>query len=134
MYTLKKFEQIANDQLHGKTDTLLGIQRKLITWFCLTLNTTPTDPRLLAMTLEELIVFYLMHKISADPDYISESEKDDYEAWLKKEMGEAYVSEEGMIDKQAKLEKEKKENQETEQIDELPDRITTDFTSINKGE
>ena len=113
MYTLKNLEQIANEQLHGKTDTLVGIQRKLTAWFCLTLNTTPTDPRLLDMTLEELIVFYLTHKISTDPDYVPESEKDDYEAWLKKEMGEDYVSEEAA---QVKLENEEKveeKNQET---------------------
>lgn len=133
MYSLKKLEKIANDWVSGKTDTLQGIENRLISWFCFTLNTTPTDPRLLEMTLEELIVFYLGHKIHADPSYMLTADKDEYEEWLKQEMGENYISEDQMVE--AQIEIDKKEQEIYEKIkDKLPDKITTDFSQINKGD
>lgn len=128
MYTLKNFERIAKEFLTGRTDTLDGIERRLITWFCLTFNTTPQDDKLMNMTLEELIVLYYMHLLKNNPAMLSEEEKDDYEEWLKKQMGEHYASEEQMVEQVTKFVEQEQKVYETIK-DKLPDKITTDFTN-----
>lgn len=129
MYTLKNFEKIAKEHLYGKTDTLDGIERRLIAWFCLTFNTTPKDDKLLDLTLEELLVLYYMHLFKNNPEFVSEDEKDDYEEWLKKQMGEHYTSEEGMVDQLVKYEEEEK--RKSEELN-LPEKITTDFSNLGE--
>ena len=129
MYSLKNLEKIADNLVNGEANSLEGIQQKLITWFCFNFNTTPNDDRLLDMTLEELIVFYLMYRIKDDPSYTSHEEQDEYEEWLKEEMGENYNSEEDMM--KAHEEEDKKEKQELEKIkSKYPDKITTDFENF----
>jgi hypothetical protein len=131
MNSLKKLEQIAYEQIHGDLNTLNGIKNRLISWFCFTFNTTPTDNRLLEMTVEELIIFYLSHKIYNDPSYASKFEKDDYEEWLQSAMGDNYTSEEQMIQTQKK--EEEREQKIFENIkNKLPSKITTDFDQFKK--
>jgi len=131
MYSLKKLEDIASDQINGKVLTVEDLTKKLTTWFCFTLNTTPNDSRLLDMTLEELIVFYLSHKIKENPEYVAQSDIDEYENWLREEMGENYTSEDDMIKEHEKL--EKKEQEEYDKIkDKYPEKVTTDFSQFRK--
>jgi len=131
MYSLKKLEKIAENKVKGEVKTLDDLKRKLTSWFCFTLNTTPNDSRLLDMTLEELIIFYLSHQIKDNPDYHTQEEEDDYEEWLKSEMGNNYASSEDMIKEHEKLDKE--EQQFYDKIkDRYPDKITTDFEDIDK--
>ena len=133
MYSIKNLEAIANTYVNGETNTIAGMQKKLISWFCFVLNTTPKDPRLLEMTFEELLVFHLMHQINNNPNYTPESEQEDYEKWLREEMGDNYLSEEQMTEEQINL--ALKEQEEINKIkEELPEIITTDFDQFTEGE
>jgi hypothetical protein len=133
MYSLKKLESIAEEWVHSKTNTMEGVQNRLTSWFCFTFNTTPNDQRLLNMTLEELIIFYLGYKIYNDSTYFDKEEKDDYEEFLKQQMGNSYISEEEMIAEQEKLEKQEQEKYRRIK-DNLPEKITTDFSQFEQEE
>ena len=90
-------------------------------------NTTPNDERLLGMRLDELLLFRMMHEIHDRPSVIEEigPQGDEYEDWLKKEMGEEYKSMDDMVAQQEQIEAEEKAIAET-----LPDKIETDFSSV----
>ena len=68
-----------------------------------------------------------MHKIKENPQLADEVNPDyeDYETWLKREMGQDYVDEEAMIQKALAVEAEEKALAEK-----LPEKIHTDFTKI----
>jgi len=132
MYSLKNFEVIAKEYINGKTDTLEGIETRLTAWYCITFNTTFHDPKLLEMTLEELIILYYMHLLKNNPELLSEEEKDEYEEWLKKQMGNKYVSEDQMVQHATGYEEAEKKRLE-EIKNRLPEKITTDFSAI-RGE
>jgi len=134
-YGLKNFLHIANEFVNPETDNLDGIQRWLTSWFCFTYNTTPNDDKLLDMTIEELLVLYNMHRIKDDPEYfqnqITPDDPDGYEAWIKEEMGEAYETEEEMIELMNN--EEAQYQQRIKKIaDNLPDVVTTDFAQFKK--
>jgi predicted Rossmann-fold nucleotide-binding protein len=98
-------------------------------WFALNYKTTLNDDRLLDMTLEELLVLFYINRISQTPNIIEQLENtdDSYEEWLKKEMGDSYVSEEEMVQQVVEYEEE-----ELEKAKELPDSISTDFEKLQK--
>jgi len=123
----KKFLRLAYEQLNPKLDSLDGLQQALINWYCFQYNTPPNDQRLLSMTLEELLILQQMHKIKENPQLADEVNPDyeDYETWLKREMGQDYVDEEAMIQKALAVEAEEKALAEK-----LPEKIHTDFTKI----
>lgn len=129
-YGVKNFIAIADSYVNAKTDTMESLDKGLSAWFCFTFNTTLDDPRLLDMTLEDLLVFYYMHQIKNDPSVLDEIQTesgDEYEEWIKKEMGEAYQSEEEMVHKMVKYDEE-----EAVLADSLPDVITTDLSSLEE--
>ncbi len=122
----KQYLQLAYDQLNPKGSNLKALEQILVNWFCFKFQTTPNDERLLAMRLDELLLFRMMHEIHDTPSVIDEigPQGDEYEEWLKKEMGDSYKSTEQMVESQEKLEEEEKAIAES-----LPDRIDTDFKS-----
>jgi hypothetical protein len=126
-YGIKNFVRIANEYMNpNELNSLESITKFLIGWFCVQFNTTFLDPRLQELTTEELLVLYNMYRIKEDPNYVTEvlsPSKDNYEEWLKREMGEDYASEEQNI---KQLEAEEKEF--TKKVREkFPDKITTSF-------
>ncbi len=132
-YGVKNFIPIANDYVNPDVSTMAGIEKFLIGWFCFRFNTTPKDDRLQEMTLEELMVLYQMHRIKDDPSYAQEQlspSAESYEDFLRKEMGEDYVSEEENI---RQLQEE--EEAFTKRIrDQFPERVETDFSQFAKKE
>lgn len=61
----------AHEMINAKTDSLEGLERYLIAWFCTKFETTPNDDRLQGMTLEELVTFFYMNRIKDDPETVS---------------------------------------------------------------
>lgn len=126
----KRFLQLAYAQLNPSLGDLDGLEQALVNWYCFQYNVPPNDDKLLSMTLEELMVLRQMHNLKDNPHLAEElnSSAQDFEEWLKKEMGDDYVSPEEMISRAEALEK-----QEQEEVDsltkELPDVITTDFSN-----
>lgn len=130
-YGVKNFIYIAKENVDPDLTTFDGIQRFLITWFCDKYNTTRNDPRLLDMTLEELLVLYQEYRIKDDPNYFRDQTDPtvtSYEDWLKKEMGEDYLSEEASVEASEEYDREY-----TKKIREkFPDKVTTDFSQFKK--
>jgi len=135
-YGVKNFLHIANDYINPDLTKLDGIQRWLMGWFAYTYKTTLNDDKLVDMTIEELLVLYNMHRIKDDPNYYEEQtveSSENYEDWLKKEMGESYLTDnemvEGMQEEELKHSKKLKEYIKT-----LPSKVTTDFSQFNEDE
>jgi hypothetical protein len=142
-YGLLNFLRIADAHVNADTSTFDGLERQLKAWFAFKYNTTLEDPRLLDMTLEELLVLHQMHRVKDNPEVIEEvfnPEVKSFEEWLKKEMGESYVSDEQMVEQV--LEYDKAEAAKREEADaqakiiteELPDKILTDFSQLRDWE
>lgn len=131
-YGINNFLHIANEYVNADTSTVAGIQKWLVGWFCLKFNTTPNDSRILDMTVEELLILFNMHQIKDNPEYmqnqLNPDDPDGYEAWLKREMGEDYLTEESMI--QGMDEEEERYQQKI--AEQLPDKIVTDFKQFQK--
>jgi hypothetical protein len=140
------FIKAAHAMLHADTSSMEGFERFLVSWYCFKYNVPPNDSNLLDMTLEELATLYFMHRIKEDPNFVAEtvSGKDDYEEWLKQEMGEDYISNEEMVKQMVEYEKEQIEKRTKDfkqssedlkaavkSLKDLPDRITTQFKSSN---
>ncbi len=130
-YGINNFLRIANSYVNAETTSLAGLDRSLKAWFVFNYNTTLSDPRLLDMTLEELLVLYQMFQIREHPTIVEQinGASDAYEDWLRKEMGESYVSEEEMAVEMLEYNK-----QELELAKQLPDSITTNFSDLAMDE
>lgn len=105
----------------------------LVSWYCFQYGVTQKDDKLLDMTLEELLVLYQMHRLRDDPQYYDEimnPKAQDYEDWIKEQMGEDYVTEEENIEQILEYDKKL-----TEKVKEqYPEEIKTDFSQFNKDE
>ena len=126
-YGLNNFLRIAESYTSPDTTTAEGIEKAMIAWYAFKFETTLNDPKLLDMTVEELLVLYYMHKIKDNPDILKEkTEEDDWEEWLKSEMDDNYETDGQMV---STIEKEAEEytRKVRAQFGELPDQITTDF-------
>lgn len=130
----------AHDMVNAKTDSMEGLERFLVAWFCTKFETTPNDPRLDEMTLEELVTFFYMHRIKEDPEAIHrlvDDGEDEYEKWLKQEMEDEYVSDEEMVQGMLQYEENQKDKRRIKdeemkaKLKELPERITTEFPSFD---
>lgn len=136
-YGFKNFIRIADAKLNPDLNTLEGIEQWLKTWFCFTYNTTENDDRLKNMHLEDLIVLHQTHRLKEDPTLLTHElgkkpkDEEDYEKWLREEMGEEYISEEEMVQGMAEEEKEFQERMDKLKK-KLPQKITTDFSQFNK--
>lgn len=92
------------------------------------------DPRLLDMTVEELLVEYQMHRIKKDPTIIhtelniKPKEEDDFEEWVKREMGQDYLTHEQMVEGMQEEEKEFQEKVRKQ----YPDKVATDFSQFDE--
>jgi hypothetical protein len=143
-FGILNFVKAANDLVKAKQTSMEGLERYLEAWFCTKFNTTLNDPRLEAMTLEELLVTYYIFKLHTNPDavadIISDPEEDSYEKWLREEMADEYVSDEEMVEGMLKYEENQKLKRKTRdeelklKLGELPDRITTDFANLKAQE
>lgn len=122
--TKQLFLKLAYDELNPDLTTLDGLERGLKNWYCFKYEVPPNDDKLNSMTLEELIILQMMHKIRENPSIAAEAngEADEYEDWLKKEMGDDYLSTEQMI--------EREEKNKFKMKDDLPNVITTDFEDL----
>lgn len=133
---LKRLLLIANEYLNPEdASSLDSLEKRLKAWFAFKYETTLNDDRLLDMSLEELILHYQLHRLKDDPAVITEAgatytpeEEADYEEWLKKEMGDNYVSDADMV---KGMEKEEQEFQQKVRA-RYPDKITTDFDQFKK--
>ena len=126
----------AHEMVNAKTDSMEGLEKFLISWFCTKFETTPNDDRLQEMTLEELVTFFYMHRIKEDPEVVSRmvtDGEDEYERWLREEMEEEYVTDEEMVQGMLQYENNQKDKRRAKdeeirsKLKELPDRITTEF-------
>jgi len=126
--------------VNAKTDSMEGLEKFLISWFCLKFETTPNDDRLQGMTLEELVTFYYMHRIKDDPETISrliQDGEDEYEKWLKAEMEEEYVTDEEMVQGMLQYEENQKDKRKARddefrnKLKEMPDKVTTVFPTFD---
>lgn len=124
----KRFLKLAYAQLNPDMTSVEGLEQALSNWYCFQYNVPPNDDKLMDMTVEELLVLYQMHKLRENPALADEinSEHGDYEAWLKKEMAEEYVSDEEMVKRAEQLEQQEKRLVE-ETKDKLPQKIVTEF-------
>lgn len=126
----KQYLKLANEQLNPVGNDFKALEQVLTNWFCLKFNTTPNDDRLLNMRLDELLLFRMMHEIHDRPSVLEEigPQGDEYEEWLRNEMGADYKSMDQMVAQHEKLEADEQTIAET-----LPDKIETDFSSV-RGE
>lgn len=133
------FVKAAHDMLNAKTDSLEGLERFLICWFCTKFETTPNDDRLQEMTLEELTILFYMFRIKEDPETVSRmvtDGEDDYEEWLRQEMQDEYLTDDEMVQGMVQYEDNQKDKRRIKdeemraKLKELPDRITTEFPSL----
>lgn len=126
----KHYLQLAYDQLNPRSNSIESLQQVLVNWFCFKFNTTPNDQRLLGMRLDELLLLRMMNEIHDRPSVVEEigSQGDEYEEWLKREMGDSYKSADQMVSDHERLEEEEKILTES-----LPERVITDFNSV-RGE
>ena len=129
----------AHEMVNAKTDSLDGLEKFLISWFCTKFETTPNDDRLQEMTLEELVTFFYMNRIKEDPEVVSRmvtDGEDEYERWLREEMEDEYVTDEEMVQGMLQYENNQKDKRRAKdeeirsKLKELPDRITTEFPVI----
>ncbi len=132
-YGISNFIRIANEFINGDTRTVAGIEKRIKAWYCFHYNTTLNDDKLLDMTLEELLVLYQMHRIKDDPTVLAEvgisaKEEDEFEDWLKEQMGDEYVSNDDMV---KGMDKEEQEFQ-TKIREKFPDKVTTNFSQFDK--
>jgi len=126
----KRFLELAYAQLNPQLNSIDGLEQTLVNWYCFQYNVPPNDDKLLGMTVEELLVLRQMHNLRENPHLGEELRSDagSYEEWLRKEMGEEYMSPEEMVAKAE--EQEKKDKEEEEQLaKQLPDVVTTDFAN-----
>ena len=125
----KRFLKLAYDQLNPDLTTVEGLQTALINWYCFQYNVPPNDDKLQELCLEELLVLNQMHKLRENPNLAEEigSNSDDYEDWLKGQMGDEYVNPEDMIKTAEDLE----ESERREVLEKYPDKVTTDFSKIS---
>ena len=135
-YGLDNFISIADGYVNADTTSVDGIEKAMIAWYIFKFETTPNDPKLLDMTLEEILVLYHMHKIRDNPAIIEDTGNtpesgDDWEDWLQDEMGEEYEDQDQMI---ATMDKEATQYTQKvrEQFGELPDKIDTDFSMLDE--
>lgn len=139
-YGLLNFLRIADAYINSDVSTIDGLERHLKSWFALKFNTTLDDPKLLDMTLEELVVLHEMHRIKADPSIVEETfnpEVKSYEEWLRQEMGDSYVSDEEMVEGMLQYDEasvQKRKENDNIKPDDLPDVITTDFSNLREWE
>jgi hypothetical protein len=138
-FGILNFVRAANEMVNAKTSTLEGLERWLISWFCLKFNTSPNDDRLQEMTLEELVTLFYMHKIQEDSKFVESmafDADDDFERWLQEEMGDEYITDEEMVQGMLQYEQDSKERRKLRdaqskiQLKDLPDKITTDFSAL----
>ena len=136
-FGILNFVRAANEMVNAKTESMEGLERWLISWFCTKFNTSPNDERLQDMTLEELVTFFYMTKIQEDSGFVermSFDQDDDFERWLKEEMAEEYVTDEEMVQGMLQYEQGSKDKRKQQddllkaQLKELPEKITTDFS------
>lgn len=136
-YGVKNFTRIAYNKVNGDTSSLEGLEEWLKSWFCFKYNTTENDDRLLDMTLEELLVLHQMHRVNENPVEVKveldgrTSEQEDHEEWLKKEMGDDYITDEEMIEGMRAEEEEYQEKMSKLKKD-LPTKVTTDFSQFDR--
>ena len=131
------FVKAAHQMVNARTDSMEGLERYLVAWFCTKFETTPNDERLQEMTLEELVTFFYMHRLKDDPETVArliEDGDDAYEKWLREEMEDEYVTDEEMVQGMLQYEESQKDKRRAKdeeakaKLKELPDRITTDFS------
>ena len=128
----KRFLKLAYDQLNPNITSLDGLEQALKNWYCFQYNVPPNDDRLLDMTLEELLILNQMHKLRENPALTDELDSDNnYEDWLRKEMGKDYISQEDMLKQAEELDKHEKEFLEKNK-DKFPSSIKTDFSDIGE--
>jgi hypothetical protein len=136
-FGILNFVRAANEMVNAKTESMEGLERWLVSWFCAKFNTTPNDDRLQEMTLEELVTFFYMHKIQEDAQFVermSFDQDDDFERWLKEEMAEEYVTDEEMVQGMLQYEQNSKDKRKQQdehfkaQLKDLPAKITTNFS------
>lgn len=133
-YGFNNFLRVANEHINGDIGTPEGLVNRLKSWFKFTFNTTMNDPRLLDMTVEELLVEYQMHRIKKDPTIIhtelniKPKEEDDFEEWVKREMGQDYLTHEQMVEGMQEEEKEFQEKVRKQ----YPDKVATDFSQFDE--
>lgn len=144
----KRFLKLAYEELNPKQDTVEGVEQALVNWYCFQYNVPPNDDKLQEMTFEELMILHQMHRLRENPqlaDEITTKGKDSYEDWLKKEMGEGYVSLEDVEDTEDDFEERleaKKKEQALKNLEEqvkkdktkYPDKIETDFDQFKSEE
>lgn len=144
------FVKAAHAMLNADTSSMEGFERFLVSWYCFKYNVPPNDDKLQEFTLEELATLYFMHRIKEDPNFVADtvSSKDDYEEWLRQEMGDDYLNEEQMTEQMVEYEKSQKLTKASEdlatsgedlkaavqRLKDLPNRITTQFKSSNSEE
>ena len=132
-YGLKNFIVIANEYVNPDLTTQEGIEKFLVRWYCKKFNVPLWHSDIQAATLEELLVFFYIHRIEEDPSVLDDLDPSlkSYEDWMKEQMGESYLTEEEMTEEMIKLQKE--EVEKAKELD-LPESISTDFSSISNGD
>lgn len=129
MGSLNNLIKLANSYVNADLSTFDGFRKHLTAWYCFKYNTTFKDPTFLDHTFEELVLLYLMHEVRDNPQnyakVLGDKEAEDYEAWIQKQMGADYVSEEEYVAQMVDYAK-----QEEELLKGFPERITTDFSNL----
>lgn len=127
-YGLDRFLAIAHERMNPNTSTREGLATAMQTWACFELKTVPWDTRIMNASVEQLLIFYHMHKLKEDPQIIEKLDGSirQYDDWAD-DMGAESPEE------YAKLleEWEKKEANKAEEMN-LPDKVTTDFGDLKK--
>lgn len=138
-FGILNFVKAAHEMVKADRSSMEGLERYLVSWFCIKFGATPSDPRLNDMTLEELVTFYYMHKLEEDPELVDRlvsNNEDDYERWLREEMEEEYVTDEEMVEGMVQYESNLKDKRRTKdeemkaKLKDLPEKITTNFPTF----
>lgn len=131
--SLNNLIKLANNYVNADTKNLDGFRRYLTTWYCFKFNVSFKDPTFLSHTFEELVLLYLMHDLRDNPSnydkILGNKEVDDYEEWVKKQMGDDYLTDEEMVAQMVDY-----TTKEQELAKKLPDKITTDFSNFEAND
>jgi len=108
----EKLKEIAKTRMEMEPSNELELIEWLKVWWSSTYNLPDNHPLFVNRTIEEHMIDFYIKKFQSNPDELNEDSKkskDEYEEWLKKEMGEDYHNEDDFLVDPKMSEKEKLE-------------------------
>ena len=118
-----KLREIAKNRMTMEPSTYDELIEWLKIWWSSTYNLPDNHPLFLDKTIEEHMIDFYIKKFQNDPKELEKktddelkSEQDEYEEWLKKEMGDAYTDKDSYL-----IDPKFESNKKQEILEQFPD-------------